>query len=160
MLAAVGDAVLPLSELGPEGIARVVADFRSWLDGYAPAAELSHNYLTTDWAVINYGPPHPSPRWASQLEALELVAQRRHGVSFLELAVEERRALIRRRIRGDSLDRLPHATEARHIAVALVAYFYATSEANDLCHRAAVGANTPRSLEQAGERPAPLERGV
>jgi hypothetical protein len=154
-LRAVGHAVLPASDLGPDGVDRVVQDFLEWLRGYEPVTEQSHSYLTS--SEIRYGPPHPEPRWASQLQALDLESERRYGVLFRELPVEQSRAMIGSQIQQDRLDRLPSAVGARHVAVGLLAYFCATPEANDLCHRAAIGMYACRGLDDTSKRPAPLE---
>lgn len=153
-LRAVGHAVLPTADLGSDGIDLVVDEFVEWLAGYEPVTEQSHSYLTS--SEIRYGPPHPGPRWASQLQALDLESERRHGVSFRDLPVTQRRAMIGSQIRQDPLDRLPSAVAARHVAVGLLAYFYATPQANDLCHRAAIGMYACRGLEDTSNRPAPL----
>jgi hypothetical protein len=93
------------------------------------------------------------------LHALDLESERRHGVSYGELPVEQSRAMISGQIQRDRLDRLPSAVNARHVAVGLLSYFYAKPEANDLCHRAAIGMYACRGLGDASERPSPLEGG-
>lgn len=159
MLRAVGQVVLPAAALGEDGVTRVVADFERWLAEYEPVPELNHGYLNRGLAEIRYGPPDPGPRWSAQLEALDIEAQKRFGKAFPELQEENRRSLISRQIRRDPLERLPNATQARHVAVGLLAYFYATPEANDLCHEVAIRRYTCRGLEEGGEKPAPLREG-
>ena len=39
-LRAVGAAVLPEGDLGPDGIDQVVTDFEAWIDGFEPVAEM------------------------------------------------------------------------------------------------------------------------
>jgi hypothetical protein len=158
LLRAVGRAVLPVSDLGAAGVDRVVDDFREWLGGYEPVTEQSHSYITS--SEIRYGPAHPEPRWASQLQALDLESERRHGVPFGDLPVDQSRAMISSQIQQDRLDRLPSAVGARHVAVGLLAFFYGTPEANDLCHRAAIGQYSCRGLDGASERPPSLETGA
>src|SRR5437867_2683704 len=68
-LLALAEVVLPVSELGKEGTAKVLSGFQAWLDGFEPAAELDHPYLSS--SEIQYGPPDPRPRWQAQLEALD-----------------------------------------------------------------------------------------
>lgn len=157
MLEALGESVLPASTLGASGVARVVADFEKWLQGFEPVAERDHGYLTSE---IEYGPPDPAPRWRSQLEALELECQKRHGKSFAELQAKERQVLLRKQIRRDPLDRLPDAAEARHVAVGLLAHFYTTPEANDLCYQAEIAQYSCRGLQSAPGKPAPLKKGA
>lgn len=148
-LTALGEAVLP-GELGAQGIQRVCAGFQRWLAEYRPAAEVNHGYGTDR---IEYTPAHPGPGWAAQLEALNLESKERQGNPFSWLTVEVRRELIRSQLARERLDRLPDPAEARHVAVGLLAYFYATPEASDLCYQAAIGAYGCRPLETAAEKP-------
>ncbi len=157
-LLAIGAAVLPVADLGPDGIDRVVSDFEAWIDGFEPAAEMPHGYLNRGLANIRYGPPHPGPRWAAQIEALELEASRRLRSTFAELSIEDRRSLIQGQMGRDALDRLPSPGQARHVAVGLMAYFYASSEATDLCYRASIGRFKCRRLASLGREPRPLAR--
>ncbi|MBI4538038.1 MAG: gluconate 2-dehydrogenase subunit 3 family protein [Gemmatimonadetes bacterium] len=155
MLRAVGRAVLP-SELGADGIERAVTAFERWLAEYEPVAEADHDYGGSE---IEYTPPDPAPGWAAQLEALDLEAQRRHEKRFLELSPEQQRDLIRRQLERDPPGRLGNAMDARHVAVALMAHYYASPEATDRCYGAQVGPLTCRDLGRAPEEPAPLALG-
>jgi hypothetical protein len=152
LLRGLAEAVLP-SELGEAGIDRVVAGFRGWLAEFEPVAELNHGYGTGELA---YTAADPAPGWGAQLRALDLRARREAGRGFAELGVGERRELVRRQLPRDRADRLPEVAEAPHVAVGLLAYFYRTPEANDLCHRAAIGWRSCRPLATSAERPAPL----
>ncbi|HEX9700766.1 MAG TPA: twin-arginine translocation signal domain-containing protein [Acidobacteriota bacterium] len=154
-LRAVGGAVLPAGALGAGGIERVVAGFEAWIAGFAPVAEQPHGYLNRGLAEIRYGPPHPGPRWAAQIEALELEANRRHRARFAELSVEIRRALIQGQLERDELDRLPGPAQARHVALGLMAFFYDSSEATDLCYQASIGQFRCRGLSTLGREPRP-----
>ena len=152
---ALGRAVLP-SELGVAGIDRVVGEFQQWLDEYEAEAELNHGYGTDE---IEHTPADPTPRWQAQLEALDAEARGRSQLSFVALDADTQRDLVRRQIEEDRIDRLPRAYRARHVAVALLAYFYSTPEATDLCYRAAIGKNTCRPLRRSPDKPISLERG-
>ena len=152
---ALGRALLP-SELGTAGIERVVGEFQQWLDRYEADAELNHGYGTGE---IAYTPADPTPRWQAQLEALNAEAQRRSSVSFIELDTDTQRDIIRQHIADDRIDRLPRAYRARHVAVGLLAYFYSTPEATDLCYQAAIGKNNCRPLRRSPDKPISLERG-
>ncbi len=158
-LRAVGAAVLPAGDLGPDGIDQVVTDFEAWIDGFEPVAEMPHGYLNRGLANIRYGPPHPGPRWAAQVEALELEAAKRHQSAFSRLSIEDRRALIQGQLGRDELGRLPSPGQARHVAVGLMAYFYAGSEATDLCYRASIGRFKCRGLATLGREPQSLAGG-
>ena len=151
-LDALAEVALP-DELGPRGTARVVAGFRQWLAAYQPVAELNHGYGTGELA---YTPAHPGPGWASQLEALDLEARQRHGVRLAELDPERRAAMVRILVERERVERLGDPADARHVAVGLLAYFYATPEAADLCYRAAIGPYGCRPLAQVTEQPRDL----
>lgn len=154
LIRALGHAVLP-AELGSDGIDRVVAGFHSWLEEYEPGAELNHGYGTAD---IEFTPDDPTTRWQSQLNELEREAQRQLQMSFVQLDSEGRRGIVRRQISGDRLDRLPRPYRARHVAVGLLAYFYSTPEATDLCYQAAIGKNNCRPLARSPQEPISLRR--
>jgi hypothetical protein len=158
-LRAVAGAVLPASDLGPEDIDQVVTDFEAWIDGFEPVAEMPHGYLNRGLSNIRYGPPHPGPRWAAQVEALELEAAKRHRSTFAELSISDRRTLIQGQLGRDELGRMPSPGQARHVAVGLIAYFYAGSEATDLCYRASIGRFKCRGLATLGREPQPLPSG-
>jgi hypothetical protein len=153
-LSAIGHVILP-SELGAEGKERVVGGFEEWLEGFRPEAELPHGFGT---AEIRRGPPDPTPRWVEQLGELDDLATRRHGATFRELPEEGRIALLRERIADDRLA-LQSPAQARHVAMGLLAFFYRSPEATNLCYRAAIDSESCRELSAAGEKPAPLQPG-
>lgn len=156
-LRAVAEAVLPVTDLGPEGVAATSAAFAEWVEGFEPVAERPHGYLNRGLSEIRYGPPHPGPRWAAQLEALDIEARKRHRSPFAELDVTQRRALIESQLDHEDLRRMPSPAGCDHLAVGLIAFFYDSSEANDLCHRAAIGRYTCRGLESVRDEPPPLD---
>lgn len=154
-LRAVAETVLPTGALGTDGTARALRGFVAWIDGFEPAAELDHPYLT---GALRYGPAHPGPRWAAQLEAMELESLRRTGASLLDRPEAERVALLEEAVREEDSAGLPgDPARADHVAVGLLAWFYGTSEANDLCYRAEIGRHLCRGIETLPEEPAPLE---
>ncbi len=153
-LAALAEVVLP-TELGAAGVERAVAEFRSWSSGFVARAELDHPYLWSD--ELRYGPEDPRPGWKAQLERLEGRAERDHGGPFGSLDRETRRRIIEGELEGALPERLGHAGETEHIALALLSWFASTSGANDLCYRAAIGRHQCRGLPSVVDRPAPLE---
>jgi len=150
-LAALAGIVLPAVSLGEEGVRRVVEGFRKWLDELEPVAELDHAYISTD--EILYGPPDPEPLWTAQLEALELEAEKRHEASFAAIPREEQEALLRRHLPPNPGAALPDPARAPHVALGLLAYFYQTSEANDLCYERAIEKTTCRGVESGAVEP-------
>jgi hypothetical protein len=158
ILSALAEVVLPTTALelarGKEALRDTLAAFVSWSDGFEPLAELDHPYLSSD--EIRYGPPDPRPAWLAQLEGLQTEAQKRHERSFAALDRVERRAILEHQLPAESRARLPHAASAGHIAVALLAWFYATSEANDLCYGRKIGRYECRGLPSARDLPQAL----
>ena len=155
LMGALGHSLLP-TELGSDNIDRVVDEFQQWLELYSTDAELNHGYGTSE---IDYTPGDPTSRWQDQLDGLNAEAQRRFGASFVDLDADVRRGIIRQQIADDRLDRLPRAYRARHVAVGLLAYFYASPEATDLCYKAAIGKNKCRPLRRSPDEPISLRPG-
>jgi hypothetical protein len=150
-LEALAAIVLPAESLGEEGALRVVEGFLKWLDELEPVAELDHAYIETD--EILYGPPDPEPLWRAQLEALELEAEKRHEASFAAIPREEQEAILRRQLPPSPGPGLPDPARAPHVALGLLAYFYQTSEANDLCYERAIEKTTCRGIESGAVEP-------
>ncbi len=153
LLDALGDAVLPAA-LGADGVARAIAEFQRWMDGYEPGAEANHGYGT---GRIEQLPADPRPRWRSQLTALDTDA-RRNGASFSALPRERRQALVRAALQNERGDALPNPLLARHVALALLAHFYDSSAATDLCYDAQIGRQQCRPLSAQRQQPVALGR--
>ena len=141
-LRALGDVVLP-SELGADGRSRVVDSLRNWMAGYREHVELTHGYGTSR---IRYSGPTPVTRWTSQLDALDAAARKQGGASFASLPA----------LAGVRVDRLPAVGDADHVAVALLAHFYVSPAATDLCYGVAIGRESCRPLGQSTRQPLPL----
>jgi hypothetical protein len=154
VLDALSRIVLPRTALGEDGITRVVAEFLAWLDDFEPVAERDHPY---DSGEILYGPPHPAPLWQSQLEALTLEAEKRFGVPYVDIDQSRQWEIFERQLPGHIPVEMPYAGAATHVAIGLIAWFYATPEANDLALDAKVGRETCRGLASGATRPEPLE---
>lgn len=150
-LRAVSEAVLP-DELGDDGRERAVRAFERWSEGLEPVAELSHPYLIPE---IRYSGPDPRPGWAAQLEGLEKECASRHGATLSDLDVSGRRALIARAL-GDAGTELGPPQEADHVALALIAHFFGSPVATDLCYGRGIRRQLCRTLEGAEDEPAPL----
>ena len=145
--------VLPKTALGKAGINRVTGEFLHWLDAFDPATELNHPYYSEE---INYGPPDPAPLWGAQLRALDIEAQNRIDKNFHAISEDQQIFILERHLPQNASDVLPYAGNAPHVSIGLIAYFYATSEANDLCLDAKVGRQTCRGLHGSPDKPAPL----
>lgn len=154
LLRAFAEAVLP-EEIGADGVKDALRDFVTWMDGFEPVAELPHPYLSS--VEVQYGPPHPAPRWASQLQALDLLATKQHGAGLAELSLAKRRELIAADLeRHDAEGDLPRPAYAGHVAVGLLARFYSRSQAADLAYGARINAAACRDLASGAVMPAPL----
>jgi hypothetical protein len=153
-LSALAAAVLP-TELGAEGTARAVGSFQRWMDGYRPGAEVNHGYGT---ARIERLDGDPRPQWRSQLSALDADARRAGGASFAALSIAQRQAIVRTALAGERGETLPSPLAARHVALALLAHFYESPEANDLCYEAQIGRQQCRPLAAQAQRPVALSR--
>ncbi len=147
-LRAVGDAVLP-AELGDEGRERAVAAFERWSDGLEPVAELAHPYLVPE---TRYSGPDPRPGWAAQLQGLEKECQARFGKALRDLDVPARRKLLAGPV-GAAGPGLGSPANANHIAVALMAHFFRSPAATDMCYRRTIAKQQCRGLEGAGGEP-------
>lgn len=151
-LRALGEAVLPVA-LGAAGTAAAVEAFRRWIAGYRAGAELLHGYGTS---VLERAGPSPATRWAAQLDALDAAARRRHGRAFDALPVPQRQAIVRDALDAAHADRLGAVARAPHVAAALLAHWYGTPEAADLCYEARIGRQTCRPLDAQARRPLPV----
>ena len=154
LLHAFAEAVLP-EEIGADGVRDALRDFVTWMNGFEPVAELPHPYLSS--VEVQYGPPHPAPRWASQLQALDLLAQKEHGARLAELPVGKRRDLIAADLeRHDAGESFPRPAHAGHVATGLLARFYSRPRAADLAYGARINARACRDLASGAVMPPPL----
>jgi hypothetical protein len=155
LVRALAEAVLP-SEIGAPARERAVSGFRQWLADYRPVRERDHGYGTGE---LTYTTAHPGPGWRAQLEALELESRQRFGPGFAELDADLRQRLVRGQLRRER-GSLPVPAEAQHVAVGLIAWWFASSEANDVCYERVIGRETCRPLERTGDEPSPRARGA
>ncbi len=150
-LRAVAEAVLP-AELGADGRERAVTAFERWSDGLEPVAELAHPYLVPE---TRYSGPDPRPGWTAQLQGLEKECHARHRTPLADLDVAGRRKLLARGV-GQAGPGLGAPANANHIAVALMAHFFASPAATDLCYRRTIARQQCRGLDGAAAEPAAL----
>jgi hypothetical protein len=151
LLRALGRVVLP-SELGAASIERAVAGFERWIAGYREGAELLHDYGSGE---IRKTGPSPALRWANQLRDLDATA-RKQGKSFTALNPRRQEELVRAALAGTKPGALPSVDRAPHVVVGLLAWFYGTPEAADLCYGVRIGRNGCRPLAESSQAPLPL----
>ena len=152
MVTRLAESVLP-SELGDAGFRRVGRAFTQWVAGYRKDAELVHPYGS---ANIRLTGASPAGRWRAQLAALEGDARRRHRRGFAVLTRQQRRDLVTAALASNGTNRMPDPLDANHVALALIAWYFGTPEATDLCYRARIGRNECRPLVNAPRQPLPL----
>jgi len=145
LLRALADAILP-AELGRTGIERAAGDFERWLRGYREGAEILHGYGSGE---IRRTGPSPALKWSAQLRDLDTG-------SFTTRPRAERQEVVRAALAGLSLNDVPQIDRAPHVAVGLLAHFYDSPVATDLCYRVRIGKDTCRPLADAPRRPLPL----
>ena len=153
LIDALAQATLPTEALSAEGTRAATGQFLEWLDGFEAGAELDHPYLNDR---IRYGPPDPAPRWSRQLAELDQAAMRGRERSFAELSIEDRQELVADAI-GEAGGLRSAPARAEHVALGLLAWFYASSQANDLCYGRQVLRQECRGIETLPLEPTPVE---
>jgi hypothetical protein len=152
-LTALAETVLPAVALGKAGVSKAAIAFREWGTGYRESAELNHGYGTSR---LRSSGPTPLTKWATQLDDLDKAAHGAHGKRFHEIAVPQRADLVRAALQGQRIDRIPAVSEASHVSLALIAHFYDSSVATDLCYQAQIGRQTCRPLSTSSRKPLPF----
>jgi hypothetical protein len=156
LLVALATAILP-SELGLAGAGRVAGSLMQWSAGYRPGVDLNHGYGT---ARLRTTGPNPTTQWALQLRALDEDARRAHNSGFAAIGDDRRRALVRAHLDEERANTIPgDIAAAQHVALALLASFYGSPEAADLCYESRIGRQLCRPLSESPQRPVPLRRG-
>ena len=143
-LHSLAEAVLP-SELSATQLGAIVAGFQRWIAGYRDNAELLHGYGTS---ALERARPTPATRWAAQLQSL--------GRPFAQASIPERQRIVQRELDTLKAERIPPIGRAPHVALAVLAHFYGSADATDLCYRASIGKQTCRPLAAQARRPLPL----
>lgn len=151
-LDALAMTVLP-SRLGRAGVVREAAAFRDWAAKYRESAELVHGYGTSRLRSTG---PTPLTRWTAQLDQLDAAAKRLRERRFRDLGGADREQIVRDALNAERLDRMPNVVDANHVAVALLAHFYESSAAADLCYEAQIGRQTCRPLAAQATKPRPM----
>ena len=153
LLRDVAGTVLP-SSIGRKGQDEAVDNFLRWVSDYKENVALSHGY--GEPRLVKSGPT-PAPGYAKHLAALQQAAQARGG-RFGALPVAVRRELLEAAITAAEVRNLPGRPDGKHVVVDLMAHYYRSSGANDLCYNSRIGRNTYRAIRVTTVRPAPLDR--
>jgi hypothetical protein len=145
-LRALAVIVLP-TDLGQAGIEKTAAAFERWVLDYRPGAEMEHGYGFTR---LRSKPPSPAATYTKQLEALRPVLLSDNDAA--------KRTAIETALEQAGVGALPQTPDGKHVASDLMAFYFRSSDANDLCYRAAIGRDQCRGLPGSEKAPAPLER--
>lgn len=149
------ESVLP-GELGDAGFARVSRGFTQWINGYREGAELVHPYGSTNLQKTGES---PVGRWRTQLAQLDRDANAKHQKTFAALTRDQRREVVIAALGTERANRMPDPLDASHVALALVAWYFAQPEAANLCYQAKIDRNQCRPLMNAPRQPLPLAGG-
>jgi len=144
----VAEVVLP-QEIGIAGRTRAVDQFLTWLQHYRAGAETDHGY---GFPRLRRTASSPAAKYARQLHDL--------GATFPQMAVTARVGAVEAAITAAGVQRLAGRPDGGHIASDLMAFYFNSIEANDVCYRAQIGRDTCRGLNGSENRPAPLPRGL
>lgn len=147
----IAGTVLP-STLGTRGQGEAVDNFLLWIRDYKEGVPLSHGYGAP--RLVRTG-PSPATGYANHLTALENAARAR-GRRFGTLPLETRRALLEDAFKNAGVQNLPGRPDGKHVVADLIAHYFRSSAANDLCYNARIGRNTFRAIQVTTVRPRPL----
>jgi hypothetical protein len=149
----VAATVLP-SAIGAKGQNDAVDQFLRWIREYQEGVALSHGY--GEPRLVKSG-PSPAANYAKQLIDLEGAAKVRGG-RFGALPIETRRQLLDAAFTAADVRNLPGRPDGKHVIADLMAHYFRSSAANDLCYDARIGRNTYRAIRVTTVRPAALNK--
>lgn len=147
----VATTVLP-AVIGARGQDEAVDSFLRWLRDYKQGVPLSHGY--GEPRLVRSG-PSPAAGYGTQIAALQQAAAERGG-RFGALPIEARRALLDAAFRQAGVQNLPSRPDGKHVIADLMAHYFRSSAANDLCYNARIGRHTFRAVRITTARPSPL----
>ena len=150
----VATTVLP-SSIGAAGHNEAVDNFLRWIREYKEGVALSHGY--GEPRLVKSG-PSPAPGYSKQIIALQQAAKARGG-RFGALPLDVRRELLDAAFKGAEIRNLPGRPDGKHVVADLMAHYFRSSAANDLCYNARIGRNTYRAIRVTTVRPQPLNGG-
>lgn len=148
----VAATVLP-SAIGAQGQNEAVDNFLKWIRDYKEGVALSHGY--GEPRLVKSG-PSPVAGYSKQITALQQAAQAR-GARFGALPIETRRELLDNAFKSADVRNLPSRPDGKHVVADLMAHYFRSSAANDLCYNARIGRNTYRAIRVTTVRPPALQ---
>ena len=147
----VATTVLP-SAIGAKGQDEAVDNFLRWLRDYKEGVPLSHGY--GEPRLVRTG-PSPVSGYGAQITALQQAATDRGG-RFGALPLEARRTILDTAFKAAGVQNLSSRPDGKHVIADLMAHYFRSSAANDLCYNARIGRNTFRAIRVTTVRPRPL----
>lgn len=147
----VATTVLP-SAIGAKGQDEAVDNFLRWLRDYQEGVPMSHGY--GEPRLVRTG-PSPAPGYGVQIAALQQAAAGRGG-RFGALPLETRREIIDEAFKAADVRNLPGRPDGKHVVADLMAHYFRSSDATDLCYNARIGRHTNRAIRVTTVRPRPL----
>jgi hypothetical protein len=154
LLRDVAGTVLP-SAIGRQGQDEAVDNFLRWVREYREGVPLSHGYGIP--RLVKTG-PSPATGYAAQLAALQAAAKARGG-RFGALPITDRRALLDEAFKTADVRNMPARPDGKHVVADLMAHYFRSSAANDLCYNARIGRHTYRAIRVTIVRPQSLKAG-
>jgi len=151
ILPAIAEVVLP-SECDRTA---AVAAFASWIANYKEGADTDHGYGNTRVRATG---PSPAGNYPAQVAALDAAARSLGASHFRAATLQQRRAILEAAIAQTNVQRLAARPSGAHIATDLMAHYFNSSAAADLCYRANIGRDICRGLARSDRAPAPLAR--
>ncbi|HEV8345586.1 MAG TPA: hypothetical protein VGQ16_03370 [Vicinamibacterales bacterium] len=151
MLHEISPTVLPAS-LGVERLRGTVDKFVQWTRGYREGVALSHGY---GHPRLQKTGASPVPMYVSQLAALEAGARAKGG-TWSTLDLETRRALLDAAFTKAGVRALPPRPIGQHVVADLMAFYFRSSEANDVCYSAMIQREVCRPIAITVRKPQPL----
>jgi hypothetical protein len=151
MLHEISPTVLPTS-LGAERLRGTVDKFVQWTRGYREGVALSHGY---GHPRLQKTGASPVPGYVSQLTALDADARAKGG-KWSTLDLETRRALLDAAFTKAGVRGLPPRPMGEHVVADLMAFYFRSSEANDVCYSAMIQREVCRPIAVTIRKPEPL----
>jgi hypothetical protein len=117
-----------------------------WVRGYRAGAEMDHGYGMTR---LRSKGASPALNYQRHLEALR--------EALLSGDADSKRQAVTAALEQAKITDLPRTPDGRHVAADLMAFYFRSSDGNDLCYRAAIGRDQCRGLDGSEQAPAPLK---
>jgi hypothetical protein len=143
--------VLPAS-LGAAGVRGIADKFVGWTRGYREGVALSHGY---GHPRLQRSGASPVPVYIAQLAALAAEANAK-GVRWPALDLDTRRRLLDAALAKANVRGLPARPTGQHVVSDLMAFYFRSSEANDVCYSAMINREVCRPIAITTRKPAPL----